>query len=88
MNYTDDDNYMFMYKTVLEFYGGGLSLREAQDMPFDEFMLAYRNAIVDKLMMTEEGREDIKRYYRLTYEDEDENESALAELFGDKLQFN
>lgn len=77
---------MFMYKTVLEFYHGGLTLREAEDMLCDEFMLTYRNAIVEKLMQTEQGREDIKRYYRLTMDEEAEDEDALKELFGDRLQ--
>lgn len=63
---------MFMYKTVVEFYHGGLTLREAENMYCDEFILTYRNAIVEKLMQTEQGREDIKRYYRLTLEDEEE----------------
>ena len=63
---------MYMYKTVCEFYHGGLTLKEAENMACDEFMLTYRNAIVEKLMQTEQGREDIKRYYRLTLEDEDE----------------
>ena len=63
---------MFMYKTVCEFYHGSLSLHEAENMPCDEFMLTYRNAIVEKLMQTEQGREDIKRYYRLTLEDEED----------------
>lgn len=63
---------MFMYKTVCEFYHGGLSLREAENMPCDEFMLTYRNAIVEKLMQTEQGIGDIKRYYRLTMNDEED----------------
>lgn len=77
---------MFMYKTVCEFYHGSLSLREAENMPCDEFMLTYRNAIVGKLMQTEQGREDIKRYYRLNMEEGAEDENALRELFGDRLQ--
>ena len=86
--YTQDDTYMHMYKIVCEYYNGALSLKEAENMACDEFMLTYRNAIVDKLMQTEEGRTDIKRYYRLSMQDEEESkdESALSILFGDKVE--
>ncbi len=53
-----------MYRTVIKF--SGLSYVEAGNLPCDEFLLLYKNSIIEQVLSTEEGRERLKRIKRLT----------------------
>ena len=55
---------MFMYRTVSKFTG--LSYLDVQDLPCDEFLLLYKNSIIEQMLSTEEGREKLRRIKRLT----------------------
>lgn len=53
-----------MYRTVIKF--SGLSYLDVQNLPCDEFLLLYKNSIIEKMLSTEEGREKLRRIKRLT----------------------
>ena len=55
---------MFMYRAVSKFTR--LSYLEVQDLPCDEFLLSYKNSIIEQMLSTEEGREKLRRIKRLT----------------------
>lgn len=55
---------MFMYRTVIKF--SGLNYLDVQNLPCDEFLLLYKNCIIEQMLSTEEGREKLRRIKRLT----------------------
>ena len=68
-----------MYRAVSKYTG--MSFRELDDLACDEFLLHYRNAIIEQLMQSEEGRE-ILREFKMSQLDEDEALEALDRLIG------
>lgn len=53
-----------MYRTVIKF--SGLSYLDVQNLPCDEFLLLYKNSVIEQMLSTEEGREKLRRIKRLT----------------------
>lgn len=78
MDFTEDDNYISMYALVCNYLN--CSFVEANQLPCDLFMLSYRNAIIEKMMQSEEGMEKLKKYNRLNQTTP--NMERLKERFG------
>lgn len=68
-----------MNRTVSQYTG--LNVKECESLDCDEFLLYYRNAIVEQLNMTEKGRE-ILNNFRISQLDEDEALDELDKLLG------
>lgn len=68
-----------MYRTVSKYTG--MSFRELDDLDCDEFLLHYRNAIIEILMQSEEGRE-VLREFKMSQLDGDEALDELDRLIG------
>ena len=59
-----------MYRTVSSYTG--MNFRELDELYCDDFLLFYRNAIVEFLMQSKEGREVLSEF---RYRDLDEDEA-------------
>lgn len=68
-----------MYSTVSKYTS--LSFKELDDLYCDEFLLYYRNAIIEILMQSKEGRE-VLREFSYSQLDEDEALDRLDKLMG------
>ncbi|MBP3887611.1 MAG: hypothetical protein J6F30_08160 [Cellulosilyticum sp.] len=64
VDFTEDDNYAFMCSRVSKFSGSPYV--EVGNLPCDEFLLLYKNSIIEQMLSTEEGRQKLKRIKRLT----------------------
>lgn len=79
MSFTEYDNYSFMYRVVSKYTG--MDFKQLDELYCDEFLLHYRNAIIEQLMQSEEGIE-ILREFKYSQIDADEALDELDRLIG------
>lgn len=68
-----------MNRTVSKYTG--MSFKELDDLYCDEFLLYYRNAIIEQLMQSEEGRV-VLREFKMSQLNGDEALDELDRLMG------
>ena len=68
-----------MYRTVSSYTG--MNFKEIDDLYCDDFLLFYRNAVIESLMQSKEGQEILKEF-RYANLEEDEALDRLDELVG------
>lgn len=68
-----------MYRTVSSYTG--MNFKEIDDLYCDDFLLFYRNAVIESLMQSKEGQEILKEF-RYANLDEDDALDRLDELVG------
>lgn len=68
-----------MYRTVSSYTG--MSFKEIDNLYCDDFLLFYRNAVIESLMQSKEGQEILKEF-RYANLDEDDALDRLDRLIG------
>lgn len=74
-----------MFQSVCEY--AHISLTEAKELPCDEFMLYFRNAIIEQLMKLEEGREVLKDWERDLVDDDENGVDKLQSMLGEEVEY-
>lgn len=74
-----------MFHRVCEY--AHISLTEAKNLPGDEFMLYFRNSIIQQLMKSEEGRELLGDWKRDLVDEDENGVDDLQSMLGEEVEY-
>lgn len=74
-----------MFHIVCEY--AHISLIEAKELQADEFMLYFRNSIIQQLMKSEEGRELLIDWKRDLVDEDENGVDDLQSMLGEEVEY-